>query len=122
MQQVLCSKVSYSSEQFAKADLKRIESKNRKCNFTKKFPIRTYKCDKCNTWHLTSLSDKKDQEIVRLTQLKIKLNKELSLLEKSSKDAILEICIKYDALKTEFNNLTEKYNQLINMNHESKFK
>lgn len=46
----VCKKVSYSSEDFANQDIKRfkfIDDGRRK-------PIRSYLCNKCNTWHITS--------------------------------------------------------------------
>lgn len=48
-----CKKVSYSTEKFADADIKRFkfidDGRNK--------PIRSYLCIKCNTWHLTSKVD-----------------------------------------------------------------
>jgi cell division protein FtsB len=46
-----CKKVSYSTKEFADADLKRIAEKNEGKNY--QVPVKSYKCEKCNTWHIT---------------------------------------------------------------------
>jgi hypothetical protein len=46
---VVCKKVSYSSEEFADSDIKLFNMENRRLK-----PTRSYLCLKCNTWHLTS--------------------------------------------------------------------
>ena len=46
-----CKKVSYSSKEFADDDLKRIAEKNKGKDY--QIPVRSYKCNRCNTWHLT---------------------------------------------------------------------
>ncbi len=45
-----CNKVSYSSEVFAKQDIKRFKF----IDDGRTKPIRAYLCSKCNTWHITS--------------------------------------------------------------------
>ncbi len=46
-----CKKVSYSSKEFADDDLKRIAEKNKGKDY--QIPVMSYKCNRCNTWHLT---------------------------------------------------------------------
>lgn len=51
-----CKKVPYNSEGEAEFILNTIIVKNKQKN--KKVPTRTYLCDFCNKWHITSMSDK----------------------------------------------------------------
>ena len=46
-----CNKVKYLSKEIANSHIKWI-SKNTK---SKKVPIRSYQCDKCTAWHVTSM-------------------------------------------------------------------
>ena len=56
-----CEKISYSKEKDAKQVLQKINVLEQ----VHKKPIRTYECEKCGQWHLTSLS---------LEEWKIKIN------------------------------------------------
>lgn len=56
-----CEKTSYGDKKYADEHLKIIREKRK----YKGGPIRSYKCDKCHRWHLTSLPDYK-QEIGHL--------------------------------------------------------
>lgn len=62
-----CKKVSYSTKEFALQDIDRFKLKND--NRTK--PNSTYKCNKCNTWHLTKRIDFKEENIILNKKIKI---------------------------------------------------
>lgn len=46
----ICKKVAYANEKLANEDVERIQAKS----IRDKKPIRSYKCKKCDLWHLTS--------------------------------------------------------------------
>jgi hypothetical protein len=63
----LCSKIPYNSFREAQEVLNSVKDhkytdgkrRNRHMGNKSKRPIRSYKCDICNKWHLTSKNDRK---------------------------------------------------------------
>lgn len=73
-----CMKVQYTSEKFALDDIARIRSQSNRS----RVPMRTYYCDKCNFWHLTSQSDVVSERLAALEALVTKLEDENKQLRK----------------------------------------
>lgn len=71
-----CKKVSYSTKEFADLDIARIIKHSNRTSL----PTRSYKCKKCNTWHLT----KNGSQIV-LREINLILTKENELLKLENK-------------------------------------
>lgn len=79
MSHIPCKKVSFASEKYADFyidKLKRISQR-------KKVPVRSYKCDKCNLWHLTSQPHPLEAKVIQLTDEVGKLQVELATLKES---------------------------------------
>ena len=64
-----CNKVAYANEKLANEDIDRIQAKS----VRDKKPVRSYLCNKCKLWHLTSSPNYKSlyqQAINELTEIK----------------------------------------------------
>jgi hypothetical protein len=68
-----CTKTGYMSEKFANEQIKEIKIKSSKS----KVPVRTYNCDKCGLWHLTSSP-------IRFPKIE-KVPKEMQIIENQKK-------------------------------------
>ena len=112
---IKCKKIAYSTEEFALYDLLKIKatvSKNKK-------PIRAYKCNICNNWHLTSslfktpksTKTKSENRILKIEELTLALiNTKLKCKHKQTK--ILERHkIKVKELETKIESLTKTIKQ-----------
>jgi hypothetical protein len=53
----MCNKISYASEREANAVINSFYRRRKRVHYGAKLPKRSYKCDKCGMWHLTSLAD-----------------------------------------------------------------
>lgn len=109
----MCTKTSYSTEQFAIEDLKRFSKAKRRNR-----PTGVYKCSECNTWHLTSdngvLFDKIRTLRQVISRLKLQHKEEIEYLIKeneSLKNILKEIRLKYQPIKTKIHNGTNKRNK-----------
>jgi hypothetical protein len=56
-----CSKTAYETEDLALIKINEIKDKEK--GTKKRIPIRAYKCDKCNYFHLTSFTKQKQKKI-----------------------------------------------------------
>ena len=117
---MICKKTSYSTENFANEDLKRLQTSKRN-----NIPTRSYLCDKCNTWHLTSdnkvLFDKIEVLEIALKNLKfqkvrgdvrverIKHTKEIQKLKEKHKLAIDKLNEKYKNLESVLTEIRKDY-------------
>ena len=109
---MICKKTSYSTENFANEDLKRLQSSKRN-----NIPTRSYLCHKCNTWHLTSdnrvLFEKINTLEIALKNLKfqkirgdvrierIKHTKEIQKLKEKHRIAVEKLNEKYEKILLE---------------------
>lgn len=76
MESVVCKKVCYLNEETARHDLEKIKKKSK----NKNIPFRSYKCEKCGWWHLTSST--KGEHFENIFQDNLRLSNELLELKK----------------------------------------
>ncbi len=112
-----CTKVQYTSEAFALADIIRIRKESNRS----RIPMRAYYCDNCNFWHLTSKADGSSEKIALLQQQLKESEKQIkelrqaltqceqqSILSKSERKEL-----KKDQVITEKNNELKKLRETI---------
>ena len=97
-----CTKTKFANERFA---LEWIE-KLKKTSVRKVKPVRTYMCQYCGSWHLTS---KVENVVTQAEAYKIKL-KELEALIAAQKEEI-------ESLKVTHKNYTKKVNFALNVSN-----
>lgn len=76
-----CKKTRFANEKFANDYIDKLH----KTSSRKLKPIRTYLCDKCLTWHLTSISAEKDMQLVYKDRQINNLKKKIIELENKLK-------------------------------------
>lgn len=77
-----CTKVQYTSEAFAIADIERIKRNSKR----DKVPQNAYLCSRCNFWHLTSQKIKSIKAIEPLTKCIEKLKLEIAEYKRTIAD------------------------------------
>lgn len=87
-----CKKTQYASEQLALDDVKRIGDKSSRSTI----PVRAYKCNHCDFWHLTSKENRVEKYIRELLCELDSLKKENTTLRKTS-DSGEKLKIKIDS-------------------------
>lgn len=87
-----CPKTSFATEQYAKDYIQKLKH----TSVRQKRPTRTYLCDKCLNWHLTSLSEHQTDVL------------------RKYKEAIKEKNLLISKLQHENREIRGKYNKLLN--------
>jgi len=104
----ICKKTAYSTKEFADDDIKRFQKKNR---INK--PTKSYLCQRCNMWHITSNNSVLFEKIDKLEKENYKLK--IDIKQKSN----FAINNKIQILKIKHQKQIDNYKQKLN--HE-KFK
>jgi len=102
----ICKKTSFIDEQQALFYIEKLQA----TSVRKKKPIRAYLCEKCFTWHLTSIQDGSNKEIETLRS-------KLSVKEKEIEDLKLQIDYMVDKnkkLKSQYNLHLESNSTFLN--------
>lgn len=75
-----CNKTKYAKQEYADKDIERIA----KVSVRQSKPIRSYFCEKCNGWHLSSHHEKKDILIAELENENARLLLENKIFKKDA--------------------------------------
>lgn len=121
-----CTKVQYTSEEFALNDIKRIKLISKRS----RQPFRTYYCKYCNFWHISSTSNKVYDSLksaeTELETLKaeritlLKTIKELKAFNDSEEGSLQRLTIRREdtvaQLRTQVQQLNKRVKQLTTVN------
>jgi hypothetical protein len=105
-----CKKVSFCDERYADEYI----SKLNKTSKRKLKPVRSYLCDKCLTWHITSI-EQINYKLPRIEQERLVVKEQK---QKEYEQRWLEIAKQKQEEK--YNKLNNKYNQLCQSNKKLK--
>lgn len=95
----LCKKVCYTTKEFAELDIKRFKFKDD----GRVKPIRSYKCDRCNTYHITKNID---YEATNLFLVSENLNLRSKIIDLESKISELSWFGKYQKMQKRYDELS----------------
>lgn len=99
-----CTKVKYNSEYAAEVDIKRIQKKS----IRGRLPIRAYKCEHGEHWHITSKDDSLHDRIIELL-------KENKLLRDGNDEKLVQKCKEIGVLLAEVKALKIRNNKEVNL-------
>lgn len=88
---IICKKVSFATEKFALQYVEKLKATS--CR--KRNPVNAYLCEKCLTWHLTSIDTMENRQNVQLKRQIENLKSKVAHFEKQ-----------YELLKSKFDKTT----------------
>lgn len=117
MENNLCTKVQYTTEEFAIEDIKRIKLKSNRS----RIPLRAYYCVRCNFWHLTSTKGPSDnqklelalQEIEELKETNKQLRAEINVIKQAPSSTGDKLAIRKDLRVMELTERNKKISEEI---------